>query len=291
MAQKWKKLRETRLYRIIAYIVQSYSKNEVTIYAGNATLRLLMSGLPLIMLILAAVNLLPFYSAEAFSKELIRFLPKIPEIQSMVRGILVSLNLQSSGTVVSLAAVTTLWSASAGVFSIQKALAGITKDSRTTRWDRVLAMLYTVFFLLLIIAALLVQVLGTSILDAAGGIVELLGLPNLVAEIQRVFEVSRIVLLAVMFFFLLLMYRFLPGGRRSWRAQIPGAIFTTVLWSAFSSLFGYAIPRFWKASAIYGSMAAIFLVALWMLYMIVILLLGGILNQALVEIKAAPGEQ
>lgn len=288
MAEKLKKWEKYRLVRIGKYMAWSFGANDVMIYAGNATLRILMSVLPLFMLILAVLNLLPFYSAENFSAELTHFLPNIPEIQSFIRSILIKLNRQSSGALVSLAAVTTLWSASGGIFSIHKALAGITADGRNTPWDRAMAVGYTAFFLLLIIAVLLIQVLGNSILNAAGGLAAMLGVPNLFGLFQQILEVSRIVLLVIMFFFLLLMYRYLPGGKRRWKRQAPGALFTTLLWAAFSALFSYVIPRFWKASAIYGSMAAVFLVALWLQYMIVILLMGGILNQALTETAAAP---
>ena len=81
------------------------------------------------------------------------------------------------------------------------------------------------------------------------------------------------------------MYRFFPGGVRTLRSQIPGAVFTTVLWTLFSALFSLFIPRFWRASSIYGSLASVFLVALWTRYSIVILLTGAVLNRTLEEAK------
>ena len=275
----------TRLVRTVLAVSRGFQENHVMIYAGHATLMILMSILPLTMLLVTVMNNLPGYSPESFLDLLYRILPDIPEIRELAESIVENQYEKSTGAMASLAALTTLWSASAGVSAIQKGLIRITAGSRGTRYDRGLAVLYTVLFLLLLVAVLIVQVLGSSIAGGISALNRALGLPDLVEPIRHILKVSRVVLLGVMFCFLLLMYRFFPGGTRTLRSQIPGAAFTTVLWSLFSALFSVFIPRFWRASSLYGSLASVFLVAMWLRFTIVILLTGAVLNRTLEESK------
>ena len=89
---------------------------------------------------------------------------------------------------------------------------------------------------------------------------------------------------------ILLTYTFLQGERRKLRDQLPGAVFTTLLWLAFSAVFEIFITRFWKASSLYGSLASIFLAAMWLKTITTILFYGEALNVALRERNGAKGK-
>jgi hypothetical protein len=94
----------------------------------------------------------------------------------------------------------------------------------------------------------------------------------------------------VMAVVILLAYTFLQGERRKLRFQLPGALFTTVMWLAFSRLFELFIQRFWQASSLYGSLAAIFLAAMWLKSMMMILFYGAALNEALNRRRGPDGK-
>jgi membrane protein len=66
---------------------------------------------------------------------------------------------------------------------------------------------------------------------------------------------------------------------------MPGAFFTALIWTLFTAAFSFFIPRFWKASNIYGSLAALFLSALWLKFIIAILFFGMAINQAFADEK------
>ena len=80
---------------------------------------------------------------------------------------------------------------------------------------------------------------------------------------------------------ILLTYTYLPGGKRTLKEELPGAVFTAVIWVIFSIVFSVFIPRFWKASSLYGSLASIFLMTMWLRIMITILFYGACLNEGL----------
>ena len=82
---------------------------------------------------------------------------------------------------------------------------------------------------------------------------------------------------------ILLAYTYLQGVRRKLRYQLPGTLFTTLLWLGFSYLFELFIKRFWQASSLYGSLASVFLAAMWLKTIVMILFYGAALNEALIH--------
>ena len=96
---------------------------------------------------------------------------------------------------------------------------------------------------------------------------------------------SGAVTIVISLLILLLTYTYLPGGKRSIKSQLPGAVLTSIIWAVFSLFFSFFIPRFWKASSLYGSLASVFLVAMWLQTMMTILFYGAALNTVLEEEK------
>ena len=74
----------------------------------------------------------------------------------MVTSLLVNMKSQSSGLLASITAVTTLWSASAGISAIQKGLKKITVNP-ARKGSKLIALLYTFLFIIMIPAMLLFQ--------------------------------------------------------------------------------------------------------------------------------------
>ena len=75
-----------------------------------------------------------------------------------------------------------------------------------------------------------------------------------------------------------LIYTYVPGGKRRIRDQLPGAAAVVAVWTLFSKIFSFNIGHFWKLSYIYGSLAAIVLITLWLNVNINVLFLGAGLN-------------
>ncbi len=108
-------------------------------------------------------------------------------------------------------------------------------------------------------------------------------LPDIAGWLLRFMEYSGLITAGLMVLIVLVTYTFLQGKRRKLRFQLPGAVFTTALWLGFTWGFGIFIERFWTASALYGSLAAVFLTAMWLKIIVSIVFYGGALNEALAE--------
>ena len=270
-----------------------FSKNEMSVFSGYATLYLLMSLAPLFTLIVGTVYLLPEEYLKSFAELIINLFPNIPQIQDLVNELLAHIDPQTGTIVISLSLVTMLWSSSNAVNALQLGLMRISGTEKPAIRRRISALLYTGLFVILIPALLIFRVLRGSLENFVLRIADVLQMPEFAEAVVTILEDSGLITLAAMAFVVVLTYTFLQGHKRSLMRQLPGAVFTTVFWVLFSALFEWFISKFWTASSLYGSLASVFLTALWMKVIINILFIGACLNEArfiLASIRADSGE-
>ena len=271
------------LVRVVGETIRIYTANEMSVYAGYTTLYILMAMVPLLTLMIGVVNLLPDVSLQHVEQALHDLLPNLPEVHSMLHNIIANVNRQAGSLAVSVSVVATLWSASNGVNAIQMGLSKIsgTGGSYLREWGA--AMLYTVLFIALIPAMFIFRVLRGSIETLINALNTWLNIPDIAGRVMNFMEYSGLITVAAMAIIILFAYTYLQGVRRKLRYQLPGTLFTTLLWLGFSSLFEMFIKRFWQASSLYGSLASVFLAAMWLKTIVMILFYGAALNEALIH--------
>ena len=249
-------------------LLRQYLALDMAVYAGHATLLLLTAALPLLMWVLVIINMLPFYSVSDIAALVAQLLPDIPAIQSMAVDVIANLNDQSTTFMASFAAITTVISASGGMAAVQKGLQKLTPGARKTMFDRLWAVLYTFLFEGLMLVAMVVQSLSPI----------LRGLAGLLQRLHSLLSISAVLSLALSLLTVTLIYTYVPGGKRRIRDQLPGAAAVVAVGTLFSKIFSFYIGHFWKLSYIYGSLAAIVLITLWLNVNINVLFLGAGLN-------------
>lgn len=277
--------KENALVSVVKETIRVYSVNEMSVYAGYTTLYILMAMVPLLTLVIGVVNLLPDMSLQHLESTLRELLPDIPEVRSLLHNIITNVNRQAGSLAVSLSLVASLWSASNGVNAIQMGLSKISGTGGSFIRQRSAAMLYTVLFIALIPALFIFRVLRGSIETLIAAVNEWLNIPDIAGRLIDFMEYSGLITVAAMTVIILLTYTYLQGVRRKMRFQLPGTLFSVLLWLAFSSLFELFIKRFWQASSLYGSLASVFLAAMWLKSIVMILFYGAALNEALIRRK------
>lgn len=254
-------------------LLRQYLALDMAVYAGHATLLLLTAALPLLMWVLVIINMLPFYSVSDIAALVAQLLPDIPAIQSMAVDVIANLNDQSTTFMASFAAITTVISASGGMAAVQRGLQKLTPGARKTMFDRLWAVLYTFLFEGLMLVAMVVQSLSPILRGLAG----LLPLHTLVGgllqRLHSLLSISAVLSLALSLLTVTLIYTYVRI-----RDQLPGAAAVVAVWTLFSKIFSFYIGHFWKLSYIYGSLAAIVLITLWLNVNINVLFLGAGLN-------------
>ena len=271
----------SRWLHIATAVVRKYLALDMAVYAGSATLFLLMASFPMLMWVLVLVNLLPGFSVESVAELLADFLPQIPSVQESTIQLLQNLSSQSAQFVASLAVLTTIVSASGGMSALQIGLQRLTPGSHRTFLNRLLAVGYTFVFELLLLVMLALQGMKSLFARFADTLPFFRHYAAVVHEAQRVANIGRFVIIPLLFVLLLLIYTYVPGGRRTLRSQLPGTIFATAGWLIFSRVFSFYILHFWRLSYIYGSLTAVILVILWLFVIINLIFLGAGLNAEL----------
>jgi membrane protein len=85
-------------------------------------------------------------------------------------------------------------------------------------------------------------------------------------------SVVRAAVLVLAFF---LIYRLVPNGNHPWKAAMVGAVLATALFLAGSPLFRYWVTEFGDHDLIYGRMAMLIIILLWVWVVSLITIFGG----------------
>lgn len=262
-------------------IMKIAADNDLSVYAGNATLYIVIASFPFMVLLVSLVNLIPNTDFTAFCRLLTRFLPEISQIRDFVTNIFLGMRTQSYGLVAGMAALTFLWFASSGMRAIQRGLQRITPDAATGVKPLLAPILFTISFLVLLPCLFIFQLFGSSIKRALVYFAGEYDFMKTALRIVSMMKFSTIITAVGTCVVLVLMFAYLPGGKRSIKEQMPGGIFTGICWLIFTKLFSIFIPIFFSGNGIYGSLTALFLILLWLRILMYIMLVGASLNTVL----------
>ena len=88
-----------------------------------------------------------------------------------------------------------------------------------------------------------------------------------------------VITLAIAFVVFLALYRYTPSRKIPWRAAAVSAICATLLWELAKQLFGFYISHFVTLQRVYGAYIFIVVIALWLYYSSLVLLIGAEIGQ------------
>lgn len=251
------------------------SDDQVWPFSAQAAFYLFMSFFPFVMFLFSLLQFLPVSETELTS--VISIL--VPgEVANFLKGIVEEAVDNSSGTVLSITIIATLWSASRGIIAITDGLNEVydVKETRNYFVVRGMGMLYTVLFAISIIILLGVFVFGNQITMWLESVIpSLKGLTGLVQSVRTVVGISFLALL------FMAMYKALPNRKSFLFREIPGAVIAAVGWVGFSYLFSFYIDNLSNMSATYGSLTTVILCMLWLEFCMFILLMGAEINSFL----------
>ena len=178
-------------------------------------------------------------------------------------------------TFLSLAIMVALWSASAVVRMTMQAL-DVAYDVEEGRpWWKTypLSILYTILLTVLLIVAVALMLIGPELVE---WLAQQIGLSSLFVTLWGWLRIPAAVLLLVVG--LALVYYFFPNIDYPFRFILPGAVLAVILWLVASFGFSFYVNNFSSYSVIYGSMAAIIVVLLYLYISACVLLLGAEVN-------------
>jgi membrane protein len=200
-------------------------------------------------------------------------------LRTQLEGVIASRN----GALLSVGLLLTLWSASAGVGALMKAMnrAYGARETRTL-WERyAVAIGLTVFAGLMIVASFAVlvgfQAFGPKIADKIG----LGGVAATLLPLTRWPIALVTILLAAG-----IIYRVAPNARLSLKRVVPGTLLFAAGWLIATYLFGLYLAHSTSYQSTYGTLGGVVILLVWFYLTGYILLVGAELN-AVLEKRAA----
>lgn len=265
-----------RIIKAVMDFLDALKVDSISAYSAQAAFFVIISAFPLTMLLLTLIKYLPYFQDGGTAMIEFDMLPR--DLNVFINEMLYEIVEKSSGTVLSVSAVTALWSASKGVYSIMTGLTAAysLEESRSFIKMRFLSIIYTIFILVMIIAALGFLVFGNSIYHA------LIDFLPLAAENVRIISTGLkwLVGFGVLVLFFVVMYIAMPNRKSTIFQELPGALVSAVGWIGFSYLYSFYIDNFSNYANVYGSLTAVVLLMLWLYFCMYIMLLGAEVNVA-----------
>ena len=262
-------------------IYRKYKEDEMTVYAAQVSFFVILSFVPFIMLLLTAVQMIPAISQAEFMELVVELTPE--DYKSLAFRMVNDLSLKSPATMVSVTAVMALWSAGRGMFSMARGLDRVWGKEEKYWYviSRLICCGYTIVFVAVCILSLILLVFGRLLQGFFKTHFPFVGV-----VLGKLIDLRTLWFFLVLFLFFLGIYAFVPEKRLKVRNQIPGALFSSLGWMVFSLGFSIYFNRIGGRgySYMYGSLAAIVLLLLWLYFCLCILFMGAEINWFFAEL-------
>ena len=260
--------RAVRLFRQIHSL-------HITTYSGYASFFIVLAVFPTLVLILGLLRYTALEPADLLEL-LEEFLPGA--LRSYAWNLIADCYGSTTGTVVSISALTALWSAGKGIYGLMKGLNAVYGVTEHRSWfrRRLLCAVYMVLFLLVLLLTLVLRVFGTTLvvyLQHRGGKLSWLA--------TQLLGLRYFLLVAVQTALFTALYMYLPGRNNGFRESLPGALFSSFGWMTVSGAFSIYVENFSGYTSTFGPMGAGVLAMLWLYFCVNTLFCGGVVNRYL----------
>jgi membrane protein len=245
----------------------------------------LLALFPALIVLTALMGLL---SVERFMPELMSYLRDVLPADAllMVERFLTQVAEGSGANLLSLGALGALWASSSGVTAIMDALNvvfGVKEDRRPFWRIRLIAILLTIGLAGFVILSLGLVLYGSTI---GRWVAELMGFGVAFTWMWNVLQWP--IIIGLMLIVVTAIYHICPDRRvRRWRWLTPGSVFAVGMWLIVSLGFKAYVDNFGNYNKVYGSIAGVIVLMLWLYWSGMVLLFGGEINA---EIEKAEAE-
>lgn len=246
-------------------------KQNISAYAASIAFFFFLSIVPMLIVICTIIPYTPLTE-----RNLVEALTDlVPDMAAPLVVSLISDVYEKSAGILSVAVIATLWSASKGVTALMRGLNAVNgvEEKRNYFVVRGVASLYTLVMLVVLILSLFLNVFGNQLVKLI---------------LYRVPVLRELVFFLLHFRFLLVwvvltvlfsaIYAYVPDEKLKFTEQVPGAMFTAVVWNVFSWGFSLYVNHS-NSYGIYGSLSIIVIVLIWMYFCMYIMMIGAHLNR------------
>ena len=261
--------------KFIYDVVYGIFRDDVGAFSAQAAFFMTISFIPFIMLAISGIKFLPL-SKDALIAHASAVFPA--GAKGLVKNFLEEAYQKGGAKVISITAVSSLWSASIGVFAITNGLNRVycANETRNYILVRIASIFYTLIILIMIILCMAIFVFSRPIVTSIERY-----LPSFFHTALLIMSIRKILGIVVLGVFFTLIYTFAPNRRGNILMQTPGALLSGFGWVIFSSLFSFYYEHTSNYSYLYGSLSTLVFFMLWMFMCMYILFIGAEINKCL----------
>lgn len=263
-------------YKLIQKMFENMNNDHISEFSAQCSYYTILSFIPFVILLITLIQYTNIDQQTLFDV-IARIIPS--SMNEFVLGIVREVYSKSIGTI-SISVIFTLWSAGKGLFALIKGLHSVYningEKPKSVLYLRLISIIETIIFIVLIVLGLVLLVFGNSlksIIQNHFGIFE-----NFNIFMQILTEIGFI---SATFIVFLLLYKFMPKHKATFKSQIPGAIFGAIALNVISFVFSKYLYIFKGFSITYGSLTTLMLIMMWTYSCFYTLFLGAEINKLL----------
>lgn len=259
------------LFLILWDFSRKMKKQNISTFAASTAFFFFLSVVPMLIMICTIIPYTPL-TEENLVEAVTDLTPD--QVDPLAETLISDIYDKSAG-VLSFAIIATVWSAGKGVMALMRGLNAINgvEEKRNYFVVRAIASFYTLVMLVVVILSLFLMVFGDQLVTLA-----LHRLPRLQSMVSFAMNFRFLLVWALLSLLFAAVYAYVPDRKLNFREQIPGAVFSAVVWSVFSWGFS-AYVTYSNTYGIYGSLSIIIIVLLWMYFCMYIIMIGAYLNR------------
>ncbi len=263
-----------KLWAIFNDFIANITKKNISAYAASTAFFSFISVIPALVLVCYILPYTPLTQEDLIAaiQEILpdTVLPMVSQIISEVY--------RSQTLVISISTILLIWTAGKGMMALMQGLNVINDDEEKRNYFviRLVASLYTLGMIVAVVVSLFLMVFGETIYRQMQGLFTLIPHISLVIETFIHFRILIVVcILTLVFTFI---YWLVPNKKMKYKKQLPGALFSAILWCVFSYVFSLYVDIF-HGFSIYGSLTFVVVIMLWLYFCMYIILIGAQVNQ------------
>ena len=259
-----------KIWNSAKYYARRFGTYHISTYAASASFFIMTAIFPLLTLALSIISFTPL-STEDLIGALLLIVPK--SLWPLATYLAESM-MRTSAAALSVSLIAALWSASKSMLGLLDGLNAIAdvNDTRNFIFKRIICMGYILVLILGLVVNLGLRVFGQHILELLQRIA-----PGLAQIFSTLMQLRGLTLFGILALVFLLIYTFFPNKKMKVLQQVPGAMFTSLAWLLFSSLFSVYVNQA-ATSSLYGSLTTVILAMLWLYFCMYLIFLGAVFN-------------
>src|SRR5574344_637250 len=289
------KISKTKFIDFLKNLAYRLKTQDIMTYSAALSFYFLQASIPLMMVLVSVVSTV----LKGNEKIIYEFLDLFPQSTAdlIIRALDIMFQSTQSAAVTTVTILFALWSATSGVNKLVMAINhayGLGHQAKAIK-QRLMSLIFTIVFIMFIVFLLIFQIYGPQIINILDS--KLLDITEkfLGKNLEYIIDflsspiftiLTTAIPLLIMAAALSIFYKYAPGNsenRIPFKQALTGGIFATVAIYVTSFAYSYFINNFSNKSVIYGALAGILALFIWLLILSTLLIIGAVIIAAFRE--------